>query len=270
MSGELTVTILGSGGSPGVPMPACDCSVCRSSAPEDQRTRCSALLSWRGRNILIDPSTDLRQQALREKLQRIDAVLLTHTHADHLHGIDDLRPFNRHVEGPIPIYATPEDIAHLHRVFPYIFDGRLDEGYRPQLTTLPIEGPLTLYGLPIMPVPLEHGSGRSIGFRIGPFAYLTDCSAIPEASRPLLAGVELLVIDALRLRPHITHFNIPQAIEAARAIGARRTLLTHLNHEIDHHRHSAGLPDGFEFAVDGQQLLVALDEAVLESPPVSG
>lgn len=266
----LTVTILGSGGSPGVPMPACDCAVCRSTAPEDQRTRCSALLSWQGREILIDPSTDLRQQALREKLMRIDAVLLTHTHADHLHGIDDLRPFNRHSEGPIPIYADPADIAHLHRVFPYIFDGRLEAGYRPQLVTRPIDGPFELFGLPLVPVPLMHGSGRSLGFRIGPFAYLTDCSAIPETSWPLLAGVELLVIDALRLRPHITHFNIAQAIEAARAIGARRTLLTHLNHEIDHHRHSAGLPTGFEFAVDGQQLTVDLTTAALESPPVSG
>lgn len=250
----LTITILGSGGSPGVPMTGCDCQVCRSTDPRDQRTRCSALLGFGGHNLLIDMATDLRQQALRENLRRIDAVLLTHIHADHLHGIDDLRPFNRQLDGAIPIYAAADDAAHLRRVFPYIFTDILPEGYRPKLETRVFSGPFSLFGQQIVPVPLEHGDGRSHGFRIGPFAYLTDCSGIPETSFALLTGVTTLVIDGLRFRPHITHFNIDRAIAAARRIGAGQTWLTHLNHEVSHRLHSRQLPPGIAFAFDGLKI----------------
>jgi len=255
----LTITILGSGGSPGVPMPGCDCAVCNSDDPHDQRTRCSALLSYGGHNLLIDMATDLRQQSLREKLMKIDAVLLTHIHADHLHGIDDLRPFNRHVEGPIPIYACPADIAHLRRVFPYIFTDLVKEGYRPRLEARSFSGPFRLFGLQVQPIPLRHGNGSSYGFRVGPFAYLTDCSEIPELSLKLLAGVTTLVIDGLRFRPHITHFNIPEAIAEAARIGAGQTWLTHLNHEISHQRHGRQLPPGVAFAYDGLKIQVPIN-----------
>lgn len=255
----LTITILGSGGSPGVPMPGCDCEVCNSTDPHDQRTRCSALLSYAGHNLLIDMATDLRQQALRENLRKIDAVLLTHTHADHLHGIDDLRPFNRHIEGPIPIFASAVDAAHLQRVFPYIFTDDIQEGYRPQLETRIFSGPFSLYGQQIVPVPLQHGRGASYGFRLGPFAYLTDCSAIPDTSCELLAGVTTLVIDGLRIRPHITHFNVTEAVAAAKRIGAEKTWLTHLNHEIFHERHGRQLPPGFAFAYDGLKIQLSIN-----------
>jgi len=249
----LSLTILGSGGSPGVPMPACDCAVCRSIEPKNQRTRCSALLSYHGRNVLIDAATDLRQQVLRENIRQIDAVLLTHTHADHIHGIDDLRPFNRNAKNPIPLFGSLQSIGQIHRVFPYIFDEGLDE-YRPRLATRVANGPFQLYGMTIVPVPLIHGRGTALGYRCGGLAYLTDCSAIPEGSLGLLEGLDLLVIDGLRFRPHNTHFNIAQAIAAAKRIGAPRTLLTHLNHEVDHLRHGSQLPDGVEFAYDGQKI----------------
>lgn len=257
----LTVTILGSGGSPGVPMPACDCAVCASTDPYDQRTRCSALLAWHGKQLLIDPSTDLRQQALRERLERIDGVLFTHTHADHLHGIDDLRPFNRHHAGPIPVFASRQAASHLRRVFPYIFSAATDQGYRPELSLTEFDGPFVLHDQAIVPIPLRHGRGEAHGFRVGPFAYLTDCSAISPASRVLLAGVRVVVIDGLRWRPHPTHFNIPQAVACGRELGAERIILTHLNHEVAHKRDSLRLPPGVEFAYDGQRIEVEIVSA---------
>lgn len=255
---ELTVTILGSGTSTGVPVVGCPCPVCNSAVPENVRTRCSALLSCGDRHILIDTTTDLRQQALRERLTRIDAVLYTHTHADHLHGIDDLRPFNFASGEAIPIYGSPETIDLIRSNFGYIFSDEMATGYRPRLETRAIDGPFSLFGLEVVPVPLQHGAGRALGFRIGPFAYLTDCSAVPESSQRLLDGVEVLVIDGLRFRPHTTHFNIAQAIETAQRLGARRTVLTHLSHEVDHARCAEQLPPGVALAFDGQRLVVPL------------
>ncbi|WP_305043523.1 GPMC system MBL fold metallohydrolase [Geoalkalibacter sp.] len=251
---RLDVIVLGSGTSTGVPTLGCSCAVCTSQTPENQRTRCSLLLSSGGRNILIDSATDLRQQALREGIGHLDAVLYTHTHADHVNGIDDLRAFNMHSGQAIPIYGDAPSIAGIQRVFAYIFDEELEPGYRPRLEPRVIGGPFELFGLPIQPVPLHHGSGGSLGFRIGPFAYLTDCSAIPETSLPLLRDLHTVIIDGLRFRPHSTHFNIPQAIQAMRDLHVKRIILTHLSHDIDHHRHGAALPPGAEFAYDGQRL----------------
>lgn len=256
----MTVTILGSGTSTGVPVVGCPCAVCTSRDPRNSRTRCSALISHRGKNILIDTTTDLRQQALREKISRIDAVFYTHTHADHVHGIDDLRPFNFASGQSIPIYGSKETIAVIRRDFGYIFSDELEEGYRPRLETREVTGPFVFFGLPVEPLPLRHGSGSSLGFRIGPFAYLTDCSAVPEESERRLRGLEVLVIDGLRFRPHSTHFNIPQAIEVSSRLGSRRTVITHLSHEVDHVRGAAALPAGVELAFDGQRIELALNE----------
>lgn len=251
----LTLTILGSGTSTGVPVPGCRCNVCRSDVAENKRTRCSALLRWGGRSVLIDTATDFRQQALREGLERIDAVLFSHTHADHLHGIDDLRTFTLKGEA-LPVFGSPEAVATIQRIFAYIFTDETEPGFRPRLALRAVDAPFPLFGRTVIPVPLRHGPGSALGYRIGGLAYLTDCNAVPDASWPLLEGVEVLVVDALRFTPHASHFNVAEAIAAARRIGARRTLLTHLSHEIDHHRHAAGLPAGVEFAYDGQQLTV--------------
>ena len=255
---NLTFTILGSGTSSGVPVPGCRCEVCQSHDPLNRRTRCSALLSYGNKNVLIDTATDLRQQVLREGLARIDAVLFTHTHADHVNGIDDLRPFNSLSGEPIPIYGSPACLGRLHRSFSYIFDDNPEPGYRPRLLPREIHGPFELFGQLVTPLPLRHGSGESLGYRIGPLAYLTDCHAIPAATEELLAGIEVLVIDALRFRPHGTHFNIPQALEAAAHLGARRTFLTHLSHDVEHVRDSVQLPAGTEFAYDGLRLNLVL------------
>ncbi len=260
MSGRrITVTILGSGTSTGVPVPACSCPVCSSPAPQNQRTRCSILVSFAGRNILIDTSTDLRQQALREKITRVDAVLYTHTHADHVNGIDDLRPFNLASGEAIPIHGSREDLEVLRRVFAYIFDDGDEPGYRPRLQPHVVADVFTLFGLEITPLPLLHGPGRSLGYRIGPFAYLTDCSSIPETTLADLAGIEILIIDGLRFKPHASHLNIPQALALAERIGARRTILTHLSHDVDYSRHARLMPVGTELAYDGQRLVFQYD-----------
>ncbi|MDT8419164.1 MAG: GPMC system MBL fold metallohydrolase [Desulfuromonadales bacterium] len=256
---SLDMTILGSGTSTGIPVVGCDCAVCRSADTKNRRTRCSALLSFSGHNILIDTSTDLRQQALREDIRRIDAVLYTHCHADHVHGIDDLRSFNLRSGDTIPIYGTPETLRRIAFLFEYIFAEETPFGATPQLEARQVEGPFELCGLTFEPIPLFHGGLEVLGYRCGPVAYLTDCNAIPDSSISLLKGLQLLVVDGLRFKPHPTHFNIDQAIEMAGRIGAKRTLLTHLSHDVDHTRHGAELPAGIEFAYDGQHISLPLD-----------
>lgn len=254
---RLSLTILGSGTSTGIPVIGCSCPVCSSEDRRNNRSRCSALLQYGGRNILIDTATDFRQQALREGIDRVDAVLFTHAHADHIHGIDDLRVFTAG-EGPeIPIYASGDTLSTLRRVFGYIFDPDQSSGFIPRLCSRKTDGPFKLFDLDIIPVPLQHGSYPTQGYRIGPLAYLTDCNGIPEESWPLLEGLDLLVLDGLRLRPHQTHFNIAQAVEVAQKIGAKRTLLTHLSHEVDHQQLVSELPQGIEPAFDGQTIVIA-------------
>ncbi|PLX79344.1 MAG: MBL fold metallo-hydrolase [Desulfuromonas sp.] len=257
---QLDVTLLGTGTSTGIPVPGCNCQVCSSDDQRNDRTRCSLLFSVAGRNILIDTATDFRQQALREKIERIDAVLFTHTHADHIHGIDDLRPFNKKGQDPIPVYADTDTLPTIRKNFSYIFGGEEASGYCPRLSLHPIDGPFELFGVPIVPVPLQHGNGTSLGFRCGPVAYLTDCNAIPATSKALLTDLKLLILDALRFRPHGSHFNIAEAIATAEAIGAEQTLLTHLSHEVDHGKHSEGLPPRIEFAFDGQKFSFPFDK----------
>jgi phosphoribosyl 1,2-cyclic phosphate phosphodiesterase len=212
------------------------------------------LLRCEGSNILIDTSTDLRFQALREDIRRIDAVLYTHTHADHVHGIDELRIFNLRTHKPIPIYGSPATLASLYRNFGYIFEANKNGGFRPQLQRIEVQAEFHVQGVPIVPLPLLHGRGESLGYRIGNFAYLTDCNGIPEATAEALEGIETLVIDALRFHPHDTHFTVTEAITAARRLGASRTILTHLSHDIDFRKHSEQLPTGVELAYDGQRI----------------
>jgi len=254
MTAGFSVRVLGSGTSTGVPTLGCDCPVCTSDSPRNRRTRCSILLQHCGRHILIDTATDLRQQALREGIGHIEAVLYTHAHADHVNGIDDLRAFSMKNGGAIPIHGNADTIASIRRAFRYIFDDAVASGYRPNLETHIVDGPLNLFGLRIQPVPLLHGPNLCLGLRIGPFAYLTDCHAIPDDSKCLLQHLDTVIIDGLRFRPHTTHFNIPAAIEAMRELGVRRIILTHLNHDVDHERHSRELPRDVELAYDGMRL----------------
>lgn len=257
----LRLTVLGSGTSTGVPVLGCSCEVCRSVDPRNQRTRCSILLEWGGHNVLVDTATDFRQQALREGIKQIDGVLYTHAHADHVHGIDDLRTFTLAAGEAIPVYSTREVLERIQGLFSYSFRETDEPGYRPRLQTHEARGPFELYGETVTPIPLMHGTGDSLGYRVNNFAYLVDCSAIPDTSWPLLQGLEVLVIDALRFRRHGSHFSVSEAIEVARKLRVPRTLLTHLTHDIDHLRHASGLPEGIEFAYDGLSLTMPLTRA---------
>jgi phosphoribosyl 1,2-cyclic phosphate phosphodiesterase len=253
------VTLLGTGTSTGVPVPTCTCATCRSDDPHDRRWRCSALIEWDGATVLIDTSTDLRAQALAHRIERIDAVLYTHAHADHVLGLDELRMFNWRQGGPVPAYGNPATLAAVARTFWYVFDEAPSEHTRPAIELRPVTGPFELCGREVVPVPVIHGRLPILGYRLGRFAYLTDVSAIPDTSLPLLADLDVLVLSALRHRPHPAHLTIEAAVEQARAIGAGHTYLTHLSHEVHHATHAARLPAGIELAHDGLRIEVAND-----------
>ncbi len=246
-------TILGSGTSVGIPMPGCSCPVCTSSDPHDNRLRASVLLEWNGLACLIDVTTDLRQQALRTNLQRLDAVLITHNHADHISGLDDVRPFcfKRPADQPIPFYGYSGHLDWLRRRFDYIWEPKQIGGGLPNISLHPVAAPFSLFGLEVIPLPVQHGKEPVFGYRIGDFAYISDVSEIPEETYALLRGVRLLFLDGLRRRPHTTHFHIEQSVAAARRIGADTTYLTHICHDCSHAELLRELPAGIHPAFDG-------------------
>ena len=247
------VTVLGSGTSTGVPAIGCDCAVCRSADPRDRRLRPSIVIEVDGGpSILVDTSTDLREQALTHRIRRVDAIFFTHSHADHVMGLDDVRRYNQMQRAPIPCYGDAETLANIRRMFGYVFEPPQQIGGGiPQLTLVPIDGPFAIAGTSIIPIRVYHGTLPILGFRIGSFAYLTDCNRIPDESYARLEGVRTLVIDALRHRPHSTHFSVAEAIDVAARIGAERTYFTHICHEISHAETSGQLPAGVELAYDG-------------------
>jgi phosphoribosyl 1,2-cyclic phosphate phosphodiesterase len=257
----MRVTFLGTGTSHGVPAIQCDCSVCTSPDRRNERARCAVVVQEGGWTLLIDTPPELRQQAIRYHLCGVDAVLFTHAHADHVHGIDDLRAISMRRGtaggGRLPVYGPPDALAELARRFNYIFDDavRPPAGTtKPQLTALALAAgeEASVAGLPVLPLALPHGDLVVYGYRVGPIAYLTDAKSVPEAARARLAGVEVLVLNALLSRPHPLHLSIPEAVATAQAIGARRTLLTHLTHERRHADLAASLPPGIEPGYDGQ------------------
>jgi len=246
--------VLGSGTSHGVPMIGCDCAVCTSADPRDRRTRASVAVDYGDCVFLVDTAPELRLQCIANAIRRVDAVLFTHHHADHVAGLDDLRRFNQLMDRSIDCYATQRTADVIRLWFRYAFHEDPDyPSHKPELRLVPIgDGPVTLLGKRVVPIPLWHGRLPVLGFRFGRIAYCTDCSAIPESSEELLRGLDVLILDGLRRCSHPTHFNLDQAIEAASRIGARRTFFTHIAHALPHGETNAELPDGMALAYDGQ------------------
>ncbi len=245
---------LGTGTSTGVPILACECEVCTSPDLRDKRTRTSVLLDYSGRMVVIDTTPDFRIQALREGLTRLDAAIFTHAHADHILGLDDTRVYYFRQQAPIPIYAESRCMETIRATFSYIFNGNYEYGGVGRLDPHLIDGPFDLWGLKIIPIPALHGNLPILGFRFRDTAYLTDVSEIPEASITLLAGLQTLILDALRIKPHPTHFSLAQALGWVERLKPRRAFFTHIAHELGHESTNSALPDNVQLAYDGLEL----------------
>ncbi|MEO7796012.1 MAG: MBL fold metallo-hydrolase [Thermoanaerobaculia bacterium] len=243
--------MLGSGTSTGVPVIGCNCEVCRSNDPRNRRMRPGLRVETGGSSLIFDTSPDFREQALRFGIDRVDAVFYTHSHADHVFGLDDLRVFNFRQGSSIPCFGSEETMGRMRQIFTYVFEQGQEGGGKPRLELVPVRAPFDLRGLRVVPIPVGHGEMEVFGFRIGGFACVTDVNYISEESFSLLEGVELLVLSALRYRPHPTHFSLEESIAVARRIGARRTLFTHIAHDIDHGNLKVPLPAGIEIGYDG-------------------
>jgi phosphoribosyl 1,2-cyclic phosphate phosphodiesterase len=255
MQGSRTFTFLGTGTSVGVPMIGCNCPVCQSPNPKNHRYRCSVLIGTPGGNILIDTAPELRLQLLREKVGMVHAVLFTHYHADHIFGLDDIRPLCHRLNGPMPIYCTPEVEQKLREAFSYAFKADVQQmplGFVPRMKFHRIGSePFTVLGQEVVPVPLVHAHFDVFGFRFGDVAYCTDVNKIPEPSWGLLEGLRVLVLDALRDRPHPAHFSLDEAVEVISQLRPDRAYLTHMGHELEHEATNRRLPPNVELAYDG-------------------
>ena len=253
----MQLTMLGVGSSAGTPVVGCSCATCMSNDIRNKRTRCSSLITLdSGENILIDTGPDLRDQALREDIKRVDAVLYTHTHADHLHGIDDLRAFCQIQRKQIPLYAKEDAVTHISQKFGYVLREPSDFWDLPVLRIEIIEGAFAIFGTTITPIPVMHGRSHIFGFRIGNLAYMTDVSEIPESSFALLQNLDILLIDCLREKSHPTHINTEQSLAYIGRIKAKQSYMIHMTHELEYTSLSNKLPKGVFVGYDGLKLRV--------------
>lgn len=251
------LTILGSGSSAGTPVIGCDCDTCSSINPRNKRTRCSSMVTLdNGEVILIDTGPDLRIQTLREGFTRADAVLYTHTHADHLHGIDDLRGFCQINKKQIPLFTYPIAAEHIKDKFGYTLREPGDFWGMPVLSINEVEAPFDLFGTTITPIPIMHGRIQIYAYRIGNMAYMTDVSLIPESSFKLLEGLDLLLIDCLRVEKHPTHINFEQSLDYVSQINAKQSVLIHMTHELEYETLTQKLPKNIAVGYDGMKLTI--------------
>ena len=259
-SGIMKVLFLGSGTSSGVPTIGCTCPVCTSSDPRNTRLRPSVYISHGGYGLLLDASPDFRQQAMRYKIPRVDAVLITHSHADHVFGLDDLRRYNTIQNSRIPLYAIPSTVKDLDRIFEYFHNIPLPGTYLPAVDFNAVSGPFDCGPFRVTPFAVEHGRSPACGFRIDlrgsgkSFSYASDCRRFPDESVDIVRDTDVMVLDALRYREHASHMTVEQSVETLRKIGAPRSFLTHMAHDIDHAVLAAALPPSIAPAYDGLQV----------------
>ena len=247
----MKITFLGTGTSYGIPMIGCECNVCTSDNPKNSRTRSSILVSENEHSILIDTATELRLQCLKNKIKKVDAVLLTHSHADHVLGLDDLRHFTRNQKTNIPVYGSSDTVNSIYKMFSYVFEKTSSNANKPKITLIPIEGILNVFGLKIIPLDVMHGQEKVTAFRFDKFDYVTDVSMIPSDSMAKLVGLDLLILEALRTTPHEKHFSIEQAINVVSQLKPKQALFTHIAHDLEHVEANNMLPQGIELAYDG-------------------
>ena len=250
----MKLTFLGTGTSTGVPTVGCSCAVCTSPAERDKRTRPSLMLEYSGRTVVIDTTPDFRSQALRQKIQRVDAIVFTHAHADHVLGLDDVRPFYFRQKDPIPIYADNRCMESLRRIFTYIFDQTYPYGGILKVDPRLIDGAFTLWDTRLVPLPVLHGTLPVLGFRFGNGAYVTDFSTIPETTLEMLEGLDVLILDALRHKPHPTHSTIENSLALVERLKPARAYFTHIAHELSHEETNASLPANVRLAYDGLEV----------------
>jgi phosphoribosyl 1,2-cyclic phosphate phosphodiesterase len=254
---KATLTVLGSGTSMGVPTIGCQCAVCTSPDPRDRRTRPSIMVQWNGHTVLIDTTPDFREQAIRERIRKIDAVLYTHGHADHILGLDDVRPlsFSRITGGGrIPLFATEGTAQTLRQVFRYIFEGDYKYGGLAQVELQALEGPVEIGGAKFVPLTVNHGDYPIEAYRFGSAAYLTDFSSVPDETMSQLQGLDILFLDALRHHPHPTHSSVSQSLEIVARLQPKRAFFTHISHDLPHEATNASLPDNVRLSHDGLKL----------------
>ncbi len=251
----MKMTFLGTGTSTGVPMIGCDCPVCTSDNPRNKRWRTSAYVTSGNARLLVDASPDFREQALRYKLPRIDAVLFTHHHADHIFGFDDIRRYNTMQDAVIPAYAAPETMSELKRIFDYVGTEKVEGFYRPRIDFREIDGPFEVEGLSIEPLAVEHGTTPTIGYMFTEegksIAYVPDCSGMSDKLVEKLKGIDVMVLDGLRHRPHMSHLTIKDSVKMLQRIGAKESYIIHICHDIDHDETEKTLPEGIRLAYDG-------------------
>jgi phosphoribosyl 1,2-cyclic phosphate phosphodiesterase len=254
---KATLTVLGSGTSMGVPTIGCDCAVCTSADPRDRRTRPSIMVQWDGHTVLIDTTPDFREQAIRERITKIDAVLYTHGHADHILGLDDVRPlsFSRVTGGgKIPLFATDSTAQVLRQVFRYIFDGDYKYGGLAQVELKEVNGPIEISGAKFVPLTVLHGDSPIEAYRFGSAAYLTDFSSVPDETMQQLHGLDILFLDALRHNPHPTHSSVSQSLEIVERLKPKSAYFTHISHDLPHEKTNASLPSNVRLSHDGLKL----------------
>ena len=254
---KATLTVLGSGTSMGVPTIGCDCRVCTSADPHDRRTRPSVMVQWDDHTVLIDTTPDFREQAIRERIRKIDAILYTHGHADHILGLDDVRPlsFPRTTGGgKIPLFASEPTAQVLRSVFRYIFEADYKYGSLAQVEIRPVNGPLELFGATFTPLLVYHGDAPIEGYRFGSAAYLTDFSSVPEESLAQLQDLDILFLDALRRHPHPTHSTVENSLSLVDRLRPKSAYFTHIAHDLPHDETNATLPANVRLAHDGLKL----------------